>query len=468
MRRGFKHIRISLLSLALLALSAQTVMAQDMRSVVEPVIPKSCTILSAELTAANNRLPDSAESRLDTARVQSALDHCTPGEAVELKSDGASNAFLSGPLNLRSGVTLLVDRGVTLYASRNPRLYDKTPGSCGTMSAQGHGCLPLISVTDAKNAAVMGDGTVDGQGDATVIGHSFTWWQLAMAAHHAHLLQSCPRLIIADHADGFTLYKITLHNSGNFHVVVQNTDGFTAWGIHIQSPTTRGLLALNTDGIDPGNSTNLTVAHSWIDSGDDNIAIKTNVTHMSVLDNHFYEGHGMSIGSETYSGDSYLLVDGLTEDGTTNGIRVKSNDSKGGLVHDLTYRNICMRNVYMPIALSPFYNNTPFESFTDPNIPGDRIPDFKSIRIENVMDLTPGNVLIAGKDANHVTEVLLNGVTIRGIKPSQVHAQFARVEIGPKGANFTPKGNEVTVVHVKAGTPASAWSSCNGKFLPMQ
>ena len=31
---------------------------------------------------------------------------------------------------------------------------------------------------------------------------------------------------------------------------------------------------------------------------------------MSVLDNHFYTGHGMSIGSETV-GQAYLLVDGL-------------------------------------------------------------------------------------------------------------------------------------------------------------
>lgn len=468
MSRGFKHIWISLLSLALFALSTQTETAQDERAVVEPVIPMSCTVLPAKLTAAGNQLPDGAENQLDTARVQQAIDHCAAGSAVELKSDGAHNAFLSGPLQLRNGVTLLVDRGVTLYASRNPRLYDITSGLCGTVSEAGHGCKPLISVKDVKNAAVMGDGTIDGQGGANVLGESFTWWQLAQAAHREKRRQNCPRLIVADHADGFVLYRITLHNSPNFHVVVQNTDGFTAWGVHIQSPTVRGTPALNTDGIDPGSSTNITVTHSWIDSGDDNIAIKTGVTHMSVLDNHFYEGHGMSIGSETYSGDSYLLVDGLTEDGTTNGIRVKSNDAKGGLVHDLTYRNIGMRNVRMPIAISPFYNDTPFESFVDPEIPGKRIPDYKNIRIENVTDVTPGDVLIAGKDANHITEVLLNGVTIQGIKPGQVHAQFAKIELGGKGANFTPTGDNVTVVQVKTQSPAAAWTGCDGKFLPMQ
>lgn len=83
--------------------------------------------------------------------------------------------------------------------------------------------------------------------------------------------------------------------------------------MHPLTPTIRGTDARNTDGIDPGSSSNITVAHSWIDSGDDNIAVKTGVTHMSVLDNHFYDGHGMSIGSETYTGQSFLLVDGLTE-----------------------------------------------------------------------------------------------------------------------------------------------------------
>src|SRR5580700_825529 len=124
---------------------------------------------------------------------------------------------------------------------------------------------------------------------------------------------------------------------------MSSTDGFTEWCVHLQMPTNKNRDARNTDGIDPGSSTKVTVTKSWIDTGDDNIAVKTGTTHMSVIDNHFYNGHGMSIGSETYSGDSYLLVDGLTEDHTTSGIRIKSNVTRGGPVHDLTYQNICMR-----------------------------------------------------------------------------------------------------------------------------
>ncbi len=188
---------------------------------------------------------------------------------------------------------------------------------------------------------------------------------------------------MANHADGLMLYRITLHNSPNFHVSVGGTDGFTAWGVHLLTPVDRTLDARNTDGIDPGNSTNITVAHSWIDNGDDNIAIKSGTTHMSVLDNHFYTGHGMSIGSETV-GQAFLLVDGLTEDHTSSGIRIKSNVTRGGSVHDLTYRNICMRGVANPIAISPYYTNQTTEGFVDPGYTGTKIPDYKRIVLENV------------------------------------------------------------------------------------
>ncbi len=47
-------------------------------------------------------------------------------------------------------------------------------------------------------------------------------------------------------------------------------------------------------------------------------------SNISILHNHFYNGHGMSIGSGTDGGVEALLVDDLTIDGADNGIRIKS------------------------------------------------------------------------------------------------------------------------------------------------
>ena len=74
------------------------------------------------------------EQKLDTARIQRAIDKCGKGRAVMLHVDETNNAFLSGPLELQPDVTLIVGRGVTLFASRDPAVFAISPGSCGIVS----------------------------------------------------------------------------------------------------------------------------------------------------------------------------------------------------------------------------------------------------------------------------------------------------------------------------------------------
>jgi polygalacturonase len=467
---------------------------QDTRIVKEPVIPTSCTVLAAKLQAVSDMVSEADEGKLDTERIQSALDACPQGSAVELKGMGKNNAFLSGPLELRSGVTLLINEGVTLFGSRDPKVYEvklpdakpSDPVKCGTSmprpgrfgqeagmaqaaSLRRGGCRPLLAATDIKGAAIMGDGTIDGRGYAKLLGKSYSWWEMARRAEPKDDIYFSTRLIVANRADGLTLYRITLHNSPNFHVSVNGTNGFTAWGVHLLTPVDKKLDARNTDGIDPGNSSNVTIAHSWIDNGDDNIAIKSGTTHMSVLDNHFYTGHGMSIGSETV-GQAYLLVDGLTEDHTSSGIRIKSNVTRGGAIHDLTYKNVCMRDVANPIAISPYYTNQTTEGFVDPGYAGTKIPDYKKIVLENVIATTPGDVLIAGLNEDHRTEITLNHVAVQRIGANQVHVAFADVTVGPQGTTL-PLDEGKSVKVTRSGLDAreaGAADACHGVFVPMR
>jgi polygalacturonase len=457
-------IRVAALVVTASISSIWSAFAQDTRHVTEPVIPPSCTVLKSDLHATDNALSEADETKLDTQRIQSALDACTPGKAVELSAERDHNAFLSGPLELREGVTLLIDKGVTLYASRNPKDFDTTPGGCGVSGPESRACKPLIFI-NVKNAAIMGDGTIDGRGDRGVLGKPYTWWQQSRAAEPTNTRYSAPRLIIANHADGLILYRIRLHNSPNFHVAVNNTNGFTAWGVHLLTPTVAGTDARNTDGIDPGNSQNITIARSWIKNGDDNIAIKANVQHMSVLDSHFYSGHGMSMGSEARDEDS-ILVDTLTLDHTTSGVRIKANVQRGGAVRNIIYRNICMKDVAVPISISPFYNGQTTDGIVDLGLKGNMTPDYKAILFEDVLSMTPGIAQIAGLNADHLTEVTLNGVEIRGVEADEVRAQFAKITIGPLGTNLAFTGNGVTSTPPSA--PLKMSFSCDGKFVPYQ
>src|SRR5258706_1044950 len=260
--------------------------AQDRRTGREPSFPKSCAVITAGLTAVeNNRtVAEADESRVDTGRIQKAIDACPNGKAVELRADGARNAFLSGPLDLRGGVTLRVAAGAILFGSRDAKVYERSPGSCGIVNESGRGCRALINVDGVDGAAVMGEGVIDGRGWAKLRGKSDSWWELAEQARKGGN-QNCPRLIVTNRSDDFTLYKVTLKNSANFHVVFGAGDGFTAWGVIIDTPKN----ARNTDGIDPSGASNVTITRCFISTGDDNVAIKagSHTAHMIIAHNHF-------------------------------------------------------------------------------------------------------------------------------------------------------------------------------------
>lgn len=154
------------------------------------------------------------------------------------------------------------------------------------------------------------------------------------------------------------MHKVTLMNSPNFHVVFKQSNGLTAWNIKIKTPAT----ARNTDGIDPISSQNVTVAYSNISTGDDNVAIKANPgagqsKNMSFLHNTFGVGHGMSIGSETTDGVSNIDVNDLIMKDTTNGLRIKSDQSASGEVSGIRYQHVTMTNVKKPIVIDTVYEN---------------------------------------------------------------------------------------------------------------
>lgn len=433
--------------------------AQDRRHVAEPRIPKACSVLKAKLAPEAGKLAEADEEKLDTSRLQGALDGCKAGQAVELAADGERTAFLSGPLALPVGVTLLVDRDVTLFGSRDPLLYAKAPGSCGLVNNEHEqGCKPLISATRAPHAAVMGDGTINGRGYAKLLHGDVTWWQLAEQARKGGR-QQVPRLIIADGSDDFTLYRITLKNSANFHVVFSNAKGLTVWGLKIDTPQ----KARNTDGVDPGSASDITITHSFISTGDDHVAIKgsgTGVQHMSVLDNHFYYGHGMSIGSETFAGVSDLLVRDLTIDGADNGLRIKSNVHRGGLVQHVLYDDVCIRGTKVPITIDTRYDN--------PGPDSNRIPDFRDVHFHNVAVSGGGKIVVDGQDAQHVSQVQFDGVHLDDPAAYTFFAKDADVTYGPGAVNFRLQGENVHAREVPDGSAASgaSASTCSGRFVP--
>ncbi|KPW15301.1 Polygalacturonase, partial [Pseudomonas amygdali pv. aesculi] len=124
---------------------------------------------------------------------------------------------------------------------------------------------------------------------------------------------------------------------------------------------------------DPGQSSKVLLAYSYISTGDDNVAIKSSRTSGSrdlmFAHNHFYYGHGLSIGSETSGGVHNVSVVDLAADGADSqdgiGLRIKSGAKSGGTVDSVSYANICMRNVKFPLVFDTNYGSAGGTSYPD-------------------------------------------------------------------------------------------------------
>ncbi|HXX70505.1 MAG TPA: glycosyl hydrolase family 28 protein [Polyangiaceae bacterium] len=438
----------------------------------EPTLP---TTVCQTLTA-NKSTPD--ESNLDTTAIQTALTACEGQGAVKLTSDGSNNVFVSGHLTVRSTI-LWIDAGTTLYGSRNPAMY-QSDGNCGLLGvSDADGCLPLLTVT-GTSPGIVGDGIIDGQGGEPIVGENYSWWDMSGALRSVDGSAPNPSLIeIVNPTTGFLMYRITLHNSPKFHVKLSSTPaggtctapgaGFVVWGVTILTPSrwtnSQNLvmspyIARNTDGIDPGEGDDATcgvLACNTISTGDDDIALKGGhtVENLVIAHNHFGSGHGMSIGSETYTGVSNVNIYDLTIDADSrsfgapasdysdfNGIRVKSDLSRGGPVDDITYSDICVRDIVNAILINTEYNPL-FAGTSYPNFGSLSFHNFHSV---NCMALTQPVVTLGGFNALYPAgPITLDNVIVDGIGPQAVSAQFASFVLGPGDVNFMPAGVDVNV-----------------------
>jgi polygalacturonase len=416
----------------------------------QPSVPGTCKSLSATLSTGNEQFSSGNESSPpDTSRIQSALSSCAgTGQAVELKASGGNAAFLSGPLSIGSNEVLLVDSGVTLYASRKASDYQISgKNTCGTIASSDNGCKPFITLS-GSGAGVMGtrsssgsQGVIDGRGGQDMLGTSETWWQLASAAKSGGS-QNNPKLVQSGGASNLTLYQIDLINSPMYHVLLKGGSNMTVWGVRIKTPAN----SRNTDGVDPEDTSNVLVNDTYIQDGDDCIAVKSDsgsaASGITVENTHCWGTHGLSIGSQTAGGVSNVTFSNDTLAGTdtggitsssNNGIRVKSDSSAGGTVTGVIYQGICMTGVKDLLVFDPNYSSGN----------GSAIPNFAGITLNGVVavsSVSGAASQLDGYDSGHPLGLKLENIKLDVTKTS---AQYAN--IGVFNSNITASGTGVKV-----------------------
>jgi polygalacturonase len=338
----------------------------------------------------------------DTAAIQKAIDHCKGGT---VKLDGGT--FLSGPIVLRSGTTLDIEKGATLLGSPDRADYPKFT------FARKETVQPLVSTLNAENVTITGGGTIDGNGHI--------WWEYVKGVKDSGVLGTDhprPMGLLFDHTKHVKVEGITVQNSGFWQIVPYYSEDLTFRNLRILAP-----MSPNTDAIDPFSSSHIVIDHVYSSTGDDNIAIKSGAIdspgpdapseYITITDCTFEHGHGLSIGSELSGGVQHVHAERIHFKGTDNGIRIKSNRDRGHDVSDISFKDITMEDVKFAILVSEYYPKI-YPEGEVAAAPVQRLtPHFHGITIANVKavgSLTAG--VIVGLPESPVVDITLKNVDI--------------------------------------------------------
>ena len=370
---------------------------------VKPVLP---TIPSRTFTLTDfGAVGDGKTLNTDAfKKAIAAVDQAGGGKLVVPKG-----VFRTLPFVLCSSLDLHLDEGAVIQAPDSFAAYGlpdpATLHSQDEVKAQVKTPDPLITGANLHDVALTGTGTIDGNGALW-----WAWSERAARRQPGRIVYRRPHLVVINGCQRLHVADITLTNSSMFHLVPRDITDLTIERVKVYAP----FNAPNTDAIDPGPVTNALIRDCIVDTGDDDIVIKSGGTNVLIENCTIKQGHGISIGSGTTVGIHNMLVRHCTFDGADNGIRIKSMRGAGGPIENVRYTDIQMNNVANPILLDLNYTDS-----NRPDFKGDptKIPSIHNVLIDHVTAVNSQNAgKIVGLPESQITGITLRDVAITADK----------------------------------------------------
>jgi polygalacturonase len=305
----------------------------------------------------------------DTDAVRAAVDECgSAGGGTVVFAAGMT--FLTGSFNVSSNTELRVDG--TILGSPNATGYvlmdylnwygpdapQKVFRDAAGLPADTREWSPFIgSWYQSGNISITGSGTIDGAGES--------WWQCADNMTRAPCSgYPRPHGVRFVGGENYTISGVTIQNSPMWQVHLSWLTNAHVHDVRILAPAQEGH---NTDGIDPDCAQNVLIERVYISTGDDCIAIKSGrnwfgrefgrtAKNITVRDSVFGTGHGLSVGSEMSGGVADVLFYNITANGISAGPRLKSERGRGGLVTNVTWRDITLVNAGQAVQVTDNYD----------------------------------------------------------------------------------------------------------------
>jgi polygalacturonase len=309
---------------------------------------------------------------LNTKAIQAAIDAAaTDGGTVVLKP----GIYLSGSLFVKTGVTLRLDKGVTILGSQKIQDYPVMPTRIAGIEMRWPAAL--INVYEQKNAAITGEGTIDG--DGKVFWDSY--WTLRKAYEPRGLRWASdydaqrPRLVQVFNSSEVKIGGgLLLRRSGFWTLHICYSTDVTVDGVVIRN--NEGGRGPSTDGIDIDSSKRILVQHADIAVNDDALCLKAgrdsdgqrvnrSTEDVVIRDSIVRDGAaGVTFGSETAGGFRNIEAYNITVlDQVPVGILFKSAHTRGGFGENLRLHDFTMKGT--PVVLRITMNWNPSYSYAE-------------------------------------------------------------------------------------------------------
>ncbi|KAF8016270.1 hypothetical protein BT93_H1694 [Corymbia citriodora subsp. variegata] len=209
-----------------------------------------------------------------------------------------------------------------------------------------------------QNFTVQGTGTVDGQGSE--------WWSRSQMLHYdvqgtsKHVLGMKPTALRFYSSCNVNVRGISIVNSPLCHLKFDNSRGIKISNITISSPED----SPNTDGIHLQNSQHIEIEHSNIGCGDDCVSVQTGCSDVYIHHISCGPGHGISLGGlgkdKSVACVSNIVVDNLSLESTLYGVRIKTWQGGVGSVKNVSFSNVQVSDVKVPVMIDQFYCDKKF------------------------------------------------------------------------------------------------------------
>lgn len=356
----------------------------------------------------------------DTEAIQRALDACRKqGGGTVVFGKGT---YLAGALFIKCGhIVLQFDEGAILKGSTDvndyPQIDTRFEGTERKYAAA------LINARDIRDITLTGTGTIDGSGSP--------WWaayngRRAGQTPEGYELHTRPRLICFYGCQDVLVEKLTLQNPAFWNLHFVYCQNVRAENLTIRAP--RG--ALSSDGIDIDSCQHVLIRNCDIACDDDCISVKSgrdadglrvNIPSEYIVVRDCKLGPAgcmVSMGSETAGGIRHVLVENCTGTDARNGLRLKTAPGRGGIVEDITYRNITFTDMLYCIVINMKWGTA---GWPNNQYPPEAIPVFKDITIKDVTGSGKCAGLLQGLEESPLKNIVFQNVKITAETGLRVH-----------------------------------------------